>query len=259
MARKLNREMFLLLGGTAALLMQIAHPLVAAGVAAHSDFRRRPLTRLRRTLDTTLAVVFAEPDDARAALRRIDRRHVSIRGRSASGRPYDARDPELLLWVQATLVLTSLRLYELVRGRLAPAERERYWQEAKPIATALGIPAARLPTTLADLESYEREALAHEVRPDAASRALARSILRPMRWLPGALLWPVDAFTAGLLTPALREAFGLPWRTRERLAFRAAVAALRLVRPLVPDRLAIVPQARRFEAARAPRQADLAR
>src|SRR5438094_10377606 len=121
-ARRLNREMFLLLGGTAALLMQVAHPLVAAGVEGHSDFRRDPIGRLRRTLNTTLAVVFAEPGHARAALRRIDRRHGSVRGSTTGGQPYDARDPALLLWVQATLVLTSLRLYEAVAGRLAPSD-----------------------------------------------------------------------------------------------------------------------------------------
>src|SRR2546423_9219080 len=139
-ARRLNRELFLLLGGTAALLMQVAHPLVAAGVEQHSDFQRDPIGRLRRTLNTTLAVVFAEPDEARAALRRIDRRHGSVRGSTAEGQAYDARDPALLLWVQATLVLTSLRLYEAVAGRLAPADREAYWQETRPIAQALGIP-----------------------------------------------------------------------------------------------------------------------
>src|SRR5260221_458459 len=153
-ARRLDRELFLLLGGTAALLMQVSHPLVAAGVERHSDFRRDPVGRLRRTLNTTLAVVFAEPDAARAALRRIDRRHGPVRGVAADGRAYDARDPALLLWVQSTLVLTSLRLYELVAGRLAAADREAYWQETRPIAAALGIPTHLQPRTIADLQRY---------------------------------------------------------------------------------------------------------
>src|SRR5438046_2771979 len=168
-ARRLNRELFLLLGGTAALLMQVAHPLVAAGVEQHSDFQRDPIGRLRRTLNTTLAVVFAEPDEARAALRRIDRRHGPVRGSTTDGRAYDARDPALLLWVQATLVLTSLRLYEAVVGRLAHEDREAYWQETRPIAQALGIPPALQPVTLADIERYERLMLATLVRPAATS------------------------------------------------------------------------------------------
>src|SRR5437660_542512 len=109
------------------------------------------VVRLRRTLNTTLAVVYAEPGQARAALRRIDRRHGPVRGTTAEGRTYDARDPALLLWVQTTLVLTSLRLYEAVLGRLPPLDREAYWQEARPVAALLGIPTYLQPGRLADL------------------------------------------------------------------------------------------------------------
>src|SRR5258708_35653873 len=92
-ARRLDRELFLLLGGTAALLMQVSHPLVAAGVEHHSDFRRDPVGRLRRTLNTTLAVVFAEPDAARAALRRIDRRPGPVPRPPPDGPPHHPRPP----------------------------------------------------------------------------------------------------------------------------------------------------------------------
>src|SRR5437879_1822055 len=163
-ARRVDRELFVLLGGTASLLMQVAHPLVAAGVERHSDFRRDPFGRLRRTLNTTLAVVYAEPGRAHAALRRIDRRHGPVKGTTAEGRTYDARDPALLLWVQATLVLTSLRLYEAVLGRLSPADREAYWQETRPVAALLGIPTYLQPGRLADLIRYERVMLVSAAR-----------------------------------------------------------------------------------------------
>jgi uncharacterized protein (DUF2236 family) len=65
-ARRTNREAFLLLGGTAALLLQIGHPLVGAGVAAHSDYQRDPFGRLLRTLNTTLGIVFGTTAQARA-------------------------------------------------------------------------------------------------------------------------------------------------------------------------------------------------
>lgn len=234
----------MLLGGAGALLLQIAHPLVAAGVAQHSHFREEPFGRLHRTLDTTLTVVFGKPDAARRALRRIDRRHLGVTGVASDGRSYEARDPRLLLWVQTTLVLTSLRLYELVAGPLPPMERERYWTETKPIAAALGIPAASLPATLAGLEAFEREMLVSEVVPDPTSRLLARSIRRPLP-LPGIVYAPIDALTAGLLPPALREAFGLRWQVRDRLLFRAVVVTLRLARRALPERLTVVPHARR--------------
>ena len=245
-ARRIDREAFILLGGAAALLLQIAHPLVAAGVAQHSRFREEPFGRLHRTLDSTLTVVFGEPDRARAALRRIDRRHATVTGTAGDGRPYAARDPRLLLWVQATLVLTSLRLHELVLGPLGRDERERYWSEMKPIASALGIPDTMLPPTLADLEAFERAMLREEVVPDGTSYELARSIMRPVP-LPGALYAPLDALTAGLLPDGLREPLGLRWRTRERLLFRAVIVALRFVRRIAPERLTVVPHARRWE------------
>jgi uncharacterized protein (DUF2236 family) len=249
-ARRLNRELFLLLGGTAALLMQVAHPLVAAGVEQHSDFRRDPIGRLRRTLNTTLSVVFAEPGQARAALRRIDRRHGPVRGTAADGRSYEARDPALLLWVQATLVLTSLRLYETVLSPLSPADREAYWQETRPIAAALGIPNELQAPTIAALERYERAMLDGEVQPDATSVRVARAVLRPVSWIPEPVYWPGDAITAALVPPALRAPFGLRYGVAERICFAVVIATVRIVRVVLPM-LTIVPQARRFEARRA--------
>lgn len=244
-ARRVDRELFVLLGGTAALLMQVAHPLVAAGVAEHSDFTRDPIGRLRRTLDTTLAVVFGDRAEAERALRRIDARHGAVRGVTADGHPYDARDPELLLWVQTTLVLTSLRLFDLVAGPLRAADREAYWEETKPIAVTLGIPRTLLPATVADLIRYERIALATEVVPDATSIRLARAVLRPFPWLPEPLHWPADALTAALLPRSLHGPFGLLWRTRDRLLAHAVLVALRAARRVVPEAAAVVPQARR--------------
>lgn len=249
-ARHVDREMFLLLGGAAALLLQVAHPLVAAGVAQHSRFREEPFGRLHRTLDATLTVVFGEPDQARAALRRIDRRHGSVYGTTDHGRAYRARDPRLLLWVQTTLVLTSLRLYEVVVGPLPSVDRERYWSETKPIAAALGIPGSMLPATLADLEDFERAALDAEVVPDATSFELARSIMRPLP-LPDMLFAPLDALTAALLPDGLRGPLGLRWGTRERLLFRAVIVTLRFARRIAPGTLTVVPHARRWERRRA--------
>jgi len=245
-ARAVDREMFLLLGGAAALLLQVAHPLVAAGVAQHSRFREEPFARLHRTLDSTLTVVFGEPARARSALRRIDRRHASVAGTASGGEPYRAREPRLLLWVQATLVLTSVRLYELVLGPLGPERRERYWAETKPIAAALGIPEAMLPVRFADLEAFERAMLASDVVPDATSCALAGPIRRPLP-LPSALYAPLDALTSGLLPPPVRGPFGLRWRRRERLLFRAVIVTVRAVRRIAPAALTVVPHARRRE------------
>lgn len=246
-ARRINREMFLLLGGTAALLLQVAHPLVAAGVEHHSDFRRDPLGRLHRTLNTTLESVFGNTVTARRAVARINARHASVSGIAADGRPYRARDPRLMLWVQTTLVLTSLRFYELVVGRLAAADRQRYWDEAKIIARELGIPDELFPQAIDELERYERDMLATGVAPDSTSHGVARSVLRPFAFLPSFVYWPNDAITAALLPPSLREAFGLRYGAVERFFFLFTATAIRYMRELLPERLTVVPHAHVYE------------
>ena len=66
LAWTINRESVLLLGGARALLMQIAHPQVAAGVADHSDFTRNPYDRLWRTVDAALTVIFGDTNSTLA-------------------------------------------------------------------------------------------------------------------------------------------------------------------------------------------------
>ena len=246
-ARRLNRELFVALGSTAAVLLQIAHPLVAAGVDQHSDFRRDPFGRFHRTANTSLDAVFGDTRRATRALRRIDARHVAVRGIAEGGRGYRAQDPHLLLWVQATLVLTSLRWYELVAGRLPPADRQRYWDEGKVFARELGVPDDLFPPSIGDLERYERDMLETAVLPNVTSRLVARQVLHPFAVLPGTAYWPTDVIAAGLLPTSLREAFELRWGAAERFFFRFVVHALRLWRRLAPRWLAIVPHARLYD------------
>jgi uncharacterized protein (DUF2236 family) len=228
-------------------LLQIAHPLVAAGVHQHSDFRRDPFGRFRRTANTSLDAVFGDTPRARRALSRIDGRHHSVQGAAADGRPYRARDPQLLLWVQATLVLTSLRWWEIVAGRLAPEDRQSYWDEGKVFARALGVPDGFLPPGIGDLERYEREMLATAVRPDTTSRQVASAVLHPLEFLPPIVYWPTDVITAGLVPSSIRDAFGLRWGRSERLFFRFVVHAVRFLRKVSPRRLTIVPHARLYD------------
>src|SRR5258705_740566 len=99
-AWRLNREAMLLLGaGPRALLLQLAHPAVAAGVADHSDFRADPWRRLAGTLRSYLTIVYGSTAAARAEIRRLNALHPGIVGRC-----YSARDSDLSLWVHATLV-----------------------------------------------------------------------------------------------------------------------------------------------------------
>src|ERR671937_680596 len=147
---RVNREGVLLLGGGAALTLQVAHPLVAAGVAEHSNYREDPWGRLYRTLDLTTKIVFGSTKTAKEASDRIKRVHARVHGvtkepggRYPVGTPYDARDPELLMWVHATLVNTSLLVYTRYVGSLTIAEQQGYYEEQKVLGEQFGIPRDR--------------------------------------------------------------------------------------------------------------------
>jgi uncharacterized protein (DUF2236 family) len=244
---RVNREAALLLGGGRALLMQLAHPLVAAGVADHSDFHRDPLARLSRTMELSLALTFGTPEEVHAAARQINRTHERV-----GGIGYQALDPDLLLWVHATLIDSALLTYRTFVGPLTAAEAEAYYQEAKPIGGLLGIPAKVYPRRVADFEAYLRTMLAGPVQPDETGRRLASLVLRPpIRGVPGALFALVEAITAGLLPEGLRRAYGLRWGRPSRAFFRAARAALPKLLGATPQALRLVPPARAAERRRA--------
>ena len=149
---RVNREAVLLLGGGRALLLQVAHPLVAAGVAAHSEFRAHPLRRLWRTLDLMLTLAFADGATALGAVRTIEGVHARVHGVLEEpsgpfprGTRYDANDPALLLWVYATLVDTALVVYERFVEPLAVDGRAAYYDGSKIGGRLLGIPEAMMP------------------------------------------------------------------------------------------------------------------
>src|ERR1700726_929833 len=136
--RRVNRENILLLGGGRALLMQLAHPKVAAGVDEHSDFRLHPIRRLRRTIRMTMAIVFGDRETALAAARGVNQLHARVQGAG-----YRALDPDLLLWVYATLADTALVTYETFVQPLSGRERDDFHREFKLLGELLGIPPDR--------------------------------------------------------------------------------------------------------------------
>ena len=251
---QVNREAVLLLAGARALLMQLAQPKVAAGVAEHSHFKEDPLGRLHRTMSTMWSIVFDDSARARAALERVQNVHQRVRGviqeaePVRAGTPYQALDPELLLWVHATLVDSAMVAYDLFVKPLTAEEQGRYYDDSRKLAFLFEIPEPTVPRSLADFEVYMRRMLtggAIAVGPTAQS--LAAEILHPCPWslkLVGPLL---SLITAGLLPQGLRDAYGLSWSAREEKIFRLLVVAVRRVLPLVPGPLRTVPNARAAE------------
>jgi uncharacterized protein (DUF2236 family) len=251
---RINREACLLLAGGRALLMQVAHPLVAAGVAAHSRFRDEPLQRLWRTLELMQTIVFADAGEAVRAVRIIDNVHRRVRGvleeeagPFARGTPYAAGDPHLLLWVHATLVDSALVAHEHFAEPLPPAVRRRYHRESKVVARLFGVPEELIPRTLRDFRAYVRGMVESEVLAVSdESRAIADGILHPP--LPPGLRHAVEStalITAALLPPTLRRRYGLPWSAARQYAFDALAALLRRSRPIWPRSLLHLPQAAR--------------
>ena len=240
---RVNREAILLLGGGRALLLQVAHPLVAAGVAQHSDFRTAPLTRLWRTLELMLTITFADAARAIHAVRQIERIHSQVHGKLdvaagpfRRGTRYDANDPELLFWVLATLVDTALLMYERFVGPLTAEEHAAYFREAKIAARLFAIPETLIPRGAREFRAYMKDMIEGDtLAVSAASRDIAAAILRPP--LPPGLQHAVRAtnfVTAGLLPPKLRERYQLPLG----LAGQAMLGAMTAVAPLA---LAVVP------------------
>jgi len=138
---RIDREVMVLAGATAAFLLQLADPAVAAGVAQHSNFREDPYGRLRRTLVSTFSVAFGTTRRAEAAIGHLNAIHRSVSGTVAeSGDPYQALDPVLLLWVHATLIDTALRIYDRYVEPLSVEEMDAYLRESRPVATRLGVP-----------------------------------------------------------------------------------------------------------------------
>jgi uncharacterized protein (DUF2236 family) len=237
--RRVNRENILLLGGGRALLMQLAHPKVAAGVDDHSDFRTHPIRRLRRTIRMTMAIVFGDRETALAAARGVNQVHARVQGPD-----YRALDPELLLWVYATLADTALVTYETFVQPLVPSEREEFHEEFKLLGELLGIPRDRFPATVARFDAYLKEMVSTgPVRVDGRARELAAQVMRPMaRLLPGPVMLPLNVVTTGLLPPALREQYGLPWGSRQQRAYRLAIAIVPRVIALTPPFLRVWPR-----------------
>ena len=256
--RRVNREAALLLGGGRALLLQVAHPLVAAGVAEHSRFEENPLQRLLRTLELTLTVVFGSAAEALAAVRGIERAHARVRGRLEhpcgpfpAGTPYDANDPALLLWVHATLVDSALVAHARFVGPLDAAERRRFYDESRITARLFGIPNADIPPTYEAFQAYMRGMLrGPQLAVSRDSRAIAAALLSPA--LPPGLRQLAVAtrpFTVGLLPAALRRRYGYAWGPLRERALDTAALALRAGVPWLPSPLRHFPQARRSESA----------
>jgi uncharacterized protein (DUF2236 family) len=250
------------------LLLQVAHPLVAEGVDQHSDFRADPWSRLADTLRSYLRIVYGTTAQARDEIRRLNGLHRSIAGpvrdpaaASRFGRAYAARDPELSLWVHATLVDSTLATVDAWLEPLSAERRARFYAETMAIGRLFGVSDAVLPANVDAFDAYMAGMLSADgpVHPTPVARELADVVLHPslgpavsrgpiagrlgpvagpigatLDALPrGAASWLLVP-SVGLLPAGLRDEYGLAWGPRERAIDAWLVTAWRAWRPAFP-------------------------
>jgi uncharacterized protein (DUF2236 family) len=201
--------------------------------------------------------------------------HRTIRGRVTEpeardrhGERYHALDPDLSLWVHATLVDSTIAAYDAWIEPLSRDRRATYYAETLPVGRAFGIPAARLPADLDAFDAYLEEMLAPDgpVQVGELARDLAEAIIHPpLGPAIAAAGWPfksfaprVDAIPAaayswlfwpaiGLLPKRIRDEYGFPWGLRQRVVSTWLVAAWKAWRPSLPPSFRQMPQALRAD------------
>lgn len=261
--RTLAAEPLVGLAAGRALLMQLAHPGVAAGVAEHSDFADRPLARLFGTLDFLLITTFGTPEQVARIAAKVRGIHTAVRGEGYSG-----NDPDLQMWVNATLIDSALYIHETLM-RPGDTDPEEYYRQARIVAEVLGCPLEEQPPDLAAFRAYMADTLA-ALEVSDAGREVADAVLRPRKLRA---LFPALAVfrlvTAALLPERLRADFGLAWTPGRRRAAGLLLSGASLGHRVTPRFLRRPPEAllvrlashrvdRTLSARRARRRADAA-
>ena len=243
---RVDREVLVLAGGSCALLMQAAHPSVAAGVVEHSTYATDPVGRLLRTLTSSYDVIFGSRSRAEAAIRRVNAIHAAVRGRvPETGAAYSARDPEALLWVHATLVDTALRVSSRFVAPLSAADEQAYHVECARVAELLGVPPGDVPPTIDELRAWMAWMIASgHVRVTAPARAIADTVLYPTRLLPRVAWDAAHLISLAVLPDALRRQYGIGWSPARARGVERLASTVRRVLPVVPGVIRHVPQSR---------------
>jgi uncharacterized protein (DUF2236 family) len=250
MGWRVNKESVVLLGGSRAVLMQVAHPLVAMGVSEHSDYMTDPFGRAERTFMLGELLTFGSQVKAHQAARTINRKHFTVygdlpidAGAFEKGTHYNARDPDLLLWVHATLIDTWILCYMLFVGTLTTAEQETYYQESKEIAHLLGLIPEKMPTTIGDLKDYIDGMLeSDKLIATPQARQIAQQLLFPPAPLLFRPLMHLNLqLTSALLPQQIRKIFGIEWTACRQALFDMSAKGMRSIIPHLPSNLRELP------------------
>lgn len=242
---RLSADPRLLAAAGYALLLQVSHPTVGAGVFEHSDFRADPWGRLLRTLDYVNGTIYGGPRLAAEIGRRVRGMHRSIQGVRPDGERYHALEPEAFAWVHATLAASILDGHRHFGRRVGPADRDAFWRGWLDVGRLIGVRPRDLPPDWAGFEAYFDEMVATRLQDTPSVHevleTLARPAAPPVPLLPGPVWRAVrrplghelGKLTVGLLPPVLRARFGLRWTATDARVFAALAAASRASGPLL--------------------------
>jgi len=234
---RVHADASMFVGGIRALLQQSLHPLAMAGVAGHSGYKSDPWGRLQRTSTFLATTTFGTIDAAEEAVATVRSIHERVRGKAPDGRPYAAADPHLLGWVHAAEADSFLAAYQRHgRGRLTPAEADRFVEQSGLVSARLGV--LDPPTTVTELQrvldGYRRELKGTPAAFEAARFLLLRP---PLSWPNKAGYAALAGGAVALLPLWSKQMLRLPvLPVTERVAARpVADVAVRAVRWALDD------------------------
>lgn len=244
--QRISGERVVLLGWTRAILMQLAHPLIAAGVIEHSSFRGGALaaaSRLHHTVGAMLSLVFGDAERRATAVSRIRAIHRTVNGQLRvdagpfpAGTPYSAEDPALLLWVHATLLDSTADIYQRVVAPLSREQLDELCVESAPLLEELGGVPSATPRSWPALQSYmDGIYRAGVLAVTADARELGFAVLSPRAaGVPVPLSGVLRLLATGILPHALRQAYGFQWDSRREARFQRVLGTVRVARRLSP-------------------------
>jgi uncharacterized protein (DUF2236 family) len=228
-----------------ALLLQVAHPTVGAGVLEHSNFREDPWGRLLRTLDYVHGSIYGGPELAGEIGRRVRAMHQGIRGVAPNGEHYHALEPGAYAWVHATLASAFVDGHRVFGNRMSAAQAEAFWQEWLRLGRLIGVRPEDLPESWSGFAGYFDRMVEDELEDNETVHMVLETLdspARPPLRRMHPVLWRALAApsgraqrltTIGMLPPALRLELGLEWTRADERRFRAFAAASRASRPFV--------------------------
>lgn len=226
-----------------ALLLQVGHPTIGAGVKQFSDYKADPWSRLVRTADYVYVMIYGGAEQARLQGRQLREMHKRIQGVRPDGQRYHALEPQAFAWVHATLADAVIRANELFVGPLTDDEKHAYYHQFRKLGALHGVRERDLPPDWAGFRAYVEDMVENHLEDNPAVRDLLRG---PAPSVPPGVserLWSVASVPTtwtlrltgrGMLPPVLRERFHVPWTAADERWFRIVARAIRMPTPLLP-------------------------